>query len=135
MLLPKNHPVYMAWGNLKSRCTNPNDSRYSYYGGRGITFCAEWNSFENFYKDMFPTWVKGLSLDRIDNNGNYCKANCKWSTKQEQANNRRNRPKLTHCKRGHELTENNILLDNRGHRICKYCRTNRIAAKEKHNDS
>lgn len=81
--------IYRIWAGMKTRCLNENHSRRKDYGGRGITVCDEWLTFENFYKDM-GNCPKGKSLDRIDNNGNYCKSNCKWSTPKEQANNRRN---------------------------------------------
>lgn len=83
-----NSPIYVSWSCMKTRCRNPKSGNYAYYGGRGITYCPEWESFENFYSDMFPRPM-GKTLDRIDPLGNYCKDNCKWSTYKEQVNNRR----------------------------------------------
>lgn len=84
---------YQSWAHMISRCTNPNTNRYSIYGGRGISVDSEWmgkNGFNNFLKDMGERPSKQHSLDRKDNNGNYSKENCKWSTRIEQAQNKRN---------------------------------------------
>lgn len=78
---------YKSWNMMWSRCTNPNGSRASRYLGRGITVDPAWRDFEVFYTDMGPRPM-GMSLDRIDNNGNYTKDNCRWADKKTQAKNR-----------------------------------------------
>ena len=82
--------LYNIWVGIKGRCNNYNDARYDRYGGRGISVCEEWDkSFQSFYDWAISNgYSDNLTIDRIDNDGNYEPANCKWSTNKEQCNNR-----------------------------------------------
>ena len=66
------------------RCNNPKRKDFKHYGGRGIKVCDEWKSFNKFIEDMYPTFQEGLTLDRIDNDGNYEKSNCQWANQSLQ---------------------------------------------------
>lgn len=87
-------PAYKAWVRMRDRCYNTKSWRYKYYGGKGVSISDEWQSFENFFKDMGQP-VKGMTLDRIDPNGNYEFENCRWATMKEQAANKTNTVFLT----------------------------------------
>ena len=84
--------TYGIWQAMRGRCMNPNNSRWESYGGRGIMVCRRWDKFENFLFDMGEA-LKGLTLERIDVDGNYTPNNCKWATWEEQAKNKRKKEK------------------------------------------
>ena len=81
-------PEYNVWESMLTRCRNPRHHTYPDYGGRGITVCERWFSFDNFYEDMGPR-PRGYWIERRDNDGNYEPGNCHWATPKEQAYNTR----------------------------------------------
>ena len=88
-------PTYWTWMNMRQRCTHPFARSFKNYGGRGITVCKRWReSFENFVKDM-GVRPPGMTIERINNNVGYTKANCRWATRAEQSVNRRRNRLLT----------------------------------------
>lgn len=77
---------YNAWQNMKRRCLNPNNANYERYGARGITICDEWMTAQGFKAWVEVSgWREGLSIDRIDNDGDYCPSNCRWVSRAENS--------------------------------------------------
>ena len=83
-----DHPCYGVWRQMKRRCQDPNSANYYLYGGRGISVCERWEAFENFCEDMGER-PGGMTLDRIDTNGNYEPSNCRWASHETQSKNKR----------------------------------------------
>lgn len=96
-----NSPVWITWQSMRRRCRAKSDTSYARYGGRGISVCRRWKKFENFLADMGDK-PPGLTLDRIDSNGNYEPANCRWLAASEQSLNRRSNRFI--CVDGETLT-------------------------------
>ncbi len=88
-------PEYQAWADMKARCLDPNNRRYSAYGGRGVMVCDQWLTFTGFFDDMGPRPTPKHSLERANNNGDYCPENCVWATMKSQGRNRRDNHLVT----------------------------------------
>jgi len=87
--------LYKRWDGIKSRCFCVSHPSYPDYGGRGITVCDRWLSFQAFAEDMGPTFDSSLEIERIDNSGNYEPSNCRWTTSKEQGRNKRSSHRVT----------------------------------------
>ena len=105
---PKSHGLsstreFQIWKAMRRRCNCKNASNYYRYGGRGVKVCDEWNDFVNFYKWCAENGFKeGLTIDRIDNDGDYCPENCRWVDKITQGNNKSNNRKILY--KGEQLS-------------------------------
>jgi len=85
----RSHRLYNTWKDMKYRCYNKKYKYFNNYGGRGIKVCERWMDINNFIEDMYPDYQEGLSLDRIDVNGDYEPDNCRWTTQTIQMQNTR----------------------------------------------
>lgn len=121
--------IYKIWASMVQRCKNPNDKRFSDYGGRGIKVCERWHVFENFYADVGDP-PKGMTLDRWpDNDGDYELSNFRWSSHKQQASNRRPKscgPAKQRWFYGHG-PNGEMIIENNQHYVAKIfglCRAN-----------
>lgn len=87
-VVDRRSATFQSWKAMRTRCDNPNSSKYQDYGGRGITYTPSWLSFTAFRQDMGER-PPGTTLGRIDNDGPYCKDNCEWQTPRQQSTNKR----------------------------------------------
>lgn len=120
--MKKKYPrIYKAWQSIRQRCNNPNDKDYPDYGGRGISVCQEWDESP----ETFVMWAltngyrDGLSIDRIDVNGDYCPENCRWATWTQQARNKR-------IEKANKTGVNGVHMDRNKYRATIYVNSKRI---------
>jgi hypothetical protein len=98
-------PEWQSWKAMRSRCNNPGNVSFYRYGGRGISICSRWDDFKTFLADMGPRPSKNHTLDRIDTDGDYTPANCRWSSSRVQSRNRTSNRLLTHLGRTMTVTD------------------------------
>lgn len=124
--------TYRIWHGMIARCRYPSMQSYPRYGGRGITVCDRWqgeNGFINFLADMGER-PGDLTLDRVDNDGNYTPENCRWATRSEQQRNKTPAKQHEVCKRGHIFADVGVYVSKSGARQCKQCAKERARARE-----
>ena len=132
--LPKSDSrIYRIWYDMKRRCRDKTRKDFENYGGRGITYSESWESFELFCNDMLAGYNDTLTLERVDVNSSYCKENCLWVSRKEQASNKRryknnilkhgNISKITN--KGIPTIKARIQNPETGKRVCKFWSLNK----------
>lgn len=110
-----NSRLYSIWQNMKTRCTNPNVDCYQHYGGKGVSICTEWLTFEGFLESLPEGYADNLELDRKDSSGNYGPSNCRWVDRSVQCFNRdTDFGGVTYCERD-ELWRGKITKDGKSY--------------------
>ncbi len=118
--------THKSWDHMIQRCTNPNHVKYPRYGGRGITVCDRWRKFSNFLDDMGER-PERMTIDRINNDGNYEPSNCRWATMSQQIKNQ-DWPSV--CRLGHPFSGENLVFTKQGWRVCRTCNNERRKANK-----
>lgn len=126
----RNTRLFRIWAGIKNRCFNANSADYKNYGGRGIKVCEEWLEFMPFYNWALNNGYRdNLSIDRINNNGNYEPSNCRWANKSEQNNNKRNVKKILYNNKLYTISQLSNILGIKHH--CLYTRLRRYGIVNK----
>lgn len=89
------HPLYFVWHSMMRRCYNPTHKHFRLYGGRGIVVDPQWHNINAFVEDMYPSFSRGLTLDRVNNDLGYNPENCRWATTLQQGRNRSTNRRIT----------------------------------------
>lgn len=119
--------LFIIWNGMKARCMNPQNNNFNAYGKRGISVCAEWEVFSNFYNWAISSgYSDGLTIDRIDNDGNYEPSNCRWVT----AHDNKVKQRKTIFILGKSLSENARVLGIGRHKLTNYYRKNGLQKTE-----
>lgn len=119
--------LYRSWNAMKQRCVNPNNAEYSHYGGRGISYCKEWEDFSNFMKWALNNgWKSGLTIDRIDNDKGYSPDNCRWVTRAEQNRNQSRTHIIMDGDKRLTASQVGKMIGVSSHTMAKWCREENI---------
>ena len=101
----QHHELFERWKSMLRRCYEKSHKSFYRYGGRGVEVCERWQVFDNFVDDLYPTYEKGLTLEREDNDGDYNPHNCSWVTRKCQQQNKVNNRNITHGGIERSMTE------------------------------